>query len=46
MGFEMDLRATSAEDEAVVTRVTAWYKANRAWMMGGRFICWIPTIPP
>lgn len=35
MGFEMDLRAISAEDEAVLTRVTAWYKANRAWMMGG-----------
>lgn len=35
MGFEMDLRAISAEDEAVLTRVTAWYKANRAWMMAG-----------
>lgn len=35
MGFEMDLRAIPPEDEAVLTRVTAWYKANRAWMMAG-----------
>ena len=35
MGFEMDLRLISADDEAVLTRVTAWYKANRGWMMAG-----------
>jgi alpha-galactosidase len=35
MGFEMDLAAISPEDEAVLTRVTAWYKANRGWMMAG-----------
>lgn len=35
MGFEMDLAALSPQDEAVLTRVTAWYKANRAWMMAG-----------
>lgn len=35
MGFESDLRAFSAEDEAELTRVTAWYKANRDWTMSG-----------
>ena len=35
MGFEMDLRLLSPEDEAVLTFVTAWYKANRQWMMAG-----------
>ena len=35
MGFEMDLRDLTAADEAVLTRVTAWYKANRGWMMAG-----------
>ncbi len=35
MGFEMDLRVLSPEDEAVLTRVTAGYKANRTWMMAG-----------
>jgi alpha-galactosidase len=38
MGFESDLRVLSAEDEAVLTRVTAWYKANRAWMMAGNVL--------
>jgi alpha-galactosidase len=35
MGFESDLRAFSAEDAATLTRVTAWFKANRDWMMSG-----------
>ncbi|MBI1170727.1 alpha-galactosidase [bacterium] len=35
MGFEMDLRDLTAEEAEVLTRVTAWYKANRGWMMGG-----------
>lgn len=35
MGFEMDLRVISPQDEAVLARVTGWYKANRAWMMAG-----------
>lgn len=35
MGFEIDLRAITADDEAVLTGVTAWFKANRDWMMAG-----------
>lgn len=35
MGFESDLTAFTAEDEAVLTRVTAWYKENRGWMHRG-----------
>lgn len=35
MGFESDLRVLSAEDEAVLTRATQWYRANREWMMAG-----------
>jgi alpha-galactosidase len=35
MGFESDLRVISAEDEAILTRATAWYRANREWMMAG-----------
>mgnify|MGYP002621939449 CR=1 FL=1 len=35
MGFESDLRAFSAEDEAELTRITAWFKSNRDWMMAG-----------
>jgi alpha-galactosidase len=35
MGFESDLTAFSPEDEALLTEVTAWYKANRGWMHGG-----------
>ncbi|HSF91120.1 MAG TPA: alpha-galactosidase [Paracoccaceae bacterium] len=36
MGFESDLRQFSAEDEATLTRITAWYKENREWMMAGQ----------
>jgi alpha-galactosidase len=35
MGFEMDLRELTDEESATLTRITAWYKANRAWMMAG-----------
>jgi alpha-galactosidase len=33
MGFEMDLRDLTADEETVLTDVTAWWKANRDWMM-------------
>ncbi|WP_420859165.1 alpha-galactosidase [Marivivens marinus] len=35
MGFESDLRSFTAEEEAELTLVTAWFKANRGWMMSG-----------
>jgi alpha-galactosidase len=35
MGFEMDLRELTDEEAATLTRITAWYKANREWMMAG-----------
>jgi alpha-galactosidase len=35
MGFEMDLRELTADEAAVLTDVTAWWKANRAWMRTG-----------
>ncbi|NBZ87727.1 alpha-galactosidase [Stagnihabitans tardus] len=35
MGFESDLTAFAPEDEALLTEVTAWYKANRDWMHAG-----------
>lgn len=35
MGFEMDLRELTADEALVLGRVTAWYKANRGWMMAG-----------
>lgn len=38
MGFESDLRVFPAEDEAVLTRVTAWYKENRGWMHAGSIL--------
>lgn len=34
-GFEMDLRELTQEEAAVLKSVTAWWKANRIWMMGG-----------
>ncbi|WGH79640.1 alpha-galactosidase [Jannaschia ovalis] len=33
IGFEMDLRELSAEEETVLTEVTTWWKAQRAWLM-------------
>lgn len=38
MGFEMDLRELTADEALVLGRVTAWYKANRDWMMAGRIL--------
>ncbi len=38
MGFEMDLRELTADEAAVLGRVTAWYKANRDWMMAGTIL--------
>jgi alpha-galactosidase len=35
MGFEMDLRELTEAEEKTLTEVTAWWKANRAWMMAG-----------
>lgn len=35
MGFEMDLRELTPEEQSALTAVTAWYKENRAWMMAG-----------
>jgi len=32
-GFEMDLRILTADEEACLRDVTAWWKANRDWMM-------------
>ena len=32
MGFEMDPRELDAHETAVLTEVTAWWKANRSWM--------------
>ena len=33
MGFEMDPRELTEEETAVLTRVTAWWKENRDWML-------------
>lgn len=35
MGFEMDPRELTEAEAAELTAVTAWYKANRGWMMAG-----------
>ena len=35
MGFEMDLRELTKDEAATLTRITAWYKSNRDWMMAG-----------
>ena len=35
MGFEMDLRELTKAEAATLTRVTAWYRANRDWMHAG-----------
>jgi alpha-galactosidase len=34
-GFEMDLRTLTAEEAATLREVTAWWKANRGWMLAG-----------
>ncbi len=33
MGFEMDPRELTEDEEATLTAVTAWFKENRGWMM-------------
>ncbi|WP_022706241.1 alpha-galactosidase [Paracoccus zeaxanthinifaciens] len=35
MGFEMDPHELTEDEAATLTRVTAWWKANRDWMMAG-----------
>ncbi|SLN24586.1 alpha-galactosidase [Roseisalinus antarcticus] len=35
MGFEMDPRELTEDETATLKAVTAWYKANRDWMMAG-----------
>lgn len=35
MGFEMDLRELDAAEAATLAAVTAWWKANRGWMLAG-----------
>lgn len=35
MGFESDLRQFSDDESEILSRVTQWYKDNRAWMMAG-----------
>lgn len=35
MGFESDLRQFSEDEIEILSRVTQWYKDNRAWMMAG-----------
>lgn len=34
-GFEMDLRELTVDEAATLKSVTAWWKANRDWMMAG-----------
>ncbi|MCT8158903.1 alpha-galactosidase [Pseudoruegeria sp. SHC-113] len=38
MGFEMDPRELTAEEAASLKSATAWYKANRDWMMAGSIL--------
>lgn len=38
MGFELDLRELTADEAATLARVTAWWKANRGWMMAGTIL--------
>ncbi|MGP9805293.1 alpha-galactosidase [Paracoccus sp. NSM] len=35
MGFEMDPRELTGDEAATLTRVTAWWKANRGWTQAG-----------
>ncbi|MDO5630893.1 MAG: alpha-galactosidase [Paracoccus sp. (in: a-proteobacteria)] len=35
MGFEMDPRELTEDEAATLHRITAWWKANRGWMMAG-----------
>jgi len=38
MGFEMDPRELTVEEATTLTRVTAWYRENRVWMMAGNIL--------
>lgn len=38
LGFEMDLRELTPEETATLSDVTAWWKANRDWMMAGTIL--------
>ena len=33
MGFEMDPRELTDEESGILTKITAWWKAERAWLM-------------
>ena len=35
MGFEMDLRELTADENATLRDITHWYRENRGWMMAG-----------
>ena len=35
MGFEMDLRELTDDEVRTLSKITAWYKENRDWMMAG-----------
>lgn len=35
LGFEMDLRELTPDEEKTLTEVTTWWKANRAWTCAG-----------
>lgn len=35
MGFEMDLREFTEEEASTLKQITAWWKANRAWLLAG-----------
>jgi alpha-galactosidase len=35
MGFEMDLRELTEDEAQTLAAVTAWWKANRGWMLAG-----------
>ncbi|MFN3846238.1 MAG: alpha-galactosidase [Paracoccaceae bacterium] len=37
-GFEMDPRSLTEDEATTLADVTAWYKANRGWMMAGTIL--------
>ncbi|AWB47267.1 alpha-galactosidase [Gemmobacter aquarius] len=38
LGFEMDLRELTPDEEKTLTNITAWWKANRDWMTRGTIL--------
>ncbi|MBL9049905.1 MAG: alpha-galactosidase [Tabrizicola sp.] len=38
MGFEMDLRKLTEDEALTLARITAWWKANRGWMLAGSIL--------